>query len=276
MLPCVALMSKPNWSCNRCGMYSSRRSSVKRHIRDQHAWDGASIPFADYVAGIRNGYYPTRDRPQFKSTIIHNQENELDKEIDKRAAKKFLDTLPSPMVDLMINSSIPTLLSSPKFQSSSIPGLNTIAKIYFGRVNAKFSDEIFGLVQSPCQICGFAFRTIIKYGDDIQPSEFRHTICEEQAKLVPPAIKSLIGYQDHPLFRIHNKMKFKSQILQWTLHNCALLATKIGNLPNELIVSDGGNSSMQVMLNSKKEAMVSLNNLDLFSFDWLDDAIDLG
>lgn len=271
------MTSKPNWSCSKCGMYSSRRSSVKRHILTQHQGDGIAIPFADYIAGIRDGFYPSANRPLFKSTKSSNvEEDELEKEIAKRAVKKLLDTLPSPVVDHVINSSIPTLLSSQKFQSSSVPGLNNIAKIYIGKANAKLSDEIFGLVQRSCQKCGLPFKTAIKYGDDIQASGLRHLICEEQESLVHSVIGSTISYKDHPLYHFYNEIKFKSQILEWTFNNCALLMIKIGNLSDETVVSMGGNSAMHVKLNSKIESIVSLNELDLSSYDWLDRAKDSG
>jgi hypothetical protein len=271
------MTSNPRWSCSKCGMYSSRRSSVKRHIVTLHKGEGISIPFADYIAGIRNGFYPIANRPPFKDTKSSNvEEAELEKEIAKRAVKKLFDTLPPPAVDLVINSSIPTLLSSARFQESNVSGLSNIAKIYFGKANAKLSDEIFGLLQSPCQKCGLPLRTSIKYGDYIQALEFRHTICEEQEKWVHSVIGPIIGYKDHPLLHFHNKMRFKSQILEWTFNNCALLVTKIGNLSNETMVSMGGSSATYIKLNPKMESIISLTESDLSSYDWLDRATTSG
>jgi len=83
-----------------------------------------SIPFADYVAGIRAGYYPRANKPSFKSTKNYDiAEDELDKEIGKRAVKKFLDTVPPPILDQAINSRVVELVSPSKFRLFNTPGV---------------------------------------------------------------------------------------------------------------------------------------------------------
>ena len=265
--------SKPNWSCNVCGMYSSRRSSVKRHIVKLHGGSGNSIPFADYVAGIRNGFYPTANRPTFKSTKTSVLEDELGKEIARRSVKKVLDTSPE-IVDYLTDSFIPKLLSSPMLQSPSIPGLNIITRIYWGKANVKLSDEIFGLVHTRCEACGLFFESQIKYGDKIQSSGFYHQICKDQPNYVHSIIGSAIDVRDHPFILLLNKIKFRGNILDWTLDNCALLAIKMAKPFNSIVVSMGGSTSTQVKLDLKTESVVTLTELELFS--WLSSGINSG
>jgi hypothetical protein len=50
-------LGKPNWACARCGMYSSRKSSVKRHIQNIHGGNANFVSFIDYLAGRRSGFY---------------------------------------------------------------------------------------------------------------------------------------------------------------------------------------------------------------------------
>ncbi|MFL6508342.1 MAG: hypothetical protein ACJ704_10465 [Nitrososphaeraceae archaeon] len=50
-------MGKPNWACVSCGMYSSRKSSVKRHIQNIHNGNANFVSFIDYLAGRKSGYY---------------------------------------------------------------------------------------------------------------------------------------------------------------------------------------------------------------------------
>lgn len=258
-------------------MYSSRRSSVGRHIQRLHQGDGISIPFADYVAGIRNGYYPSANRPTFKGTkSSHVLEDEFEKEIAKRSVKKVLDTLPSAIVDDVVNSSIPALLSSPKFRSSSTPGLNNITKFYVGKANFKLSDQIFGLSQSFCEVCGLILKTAIEYGDAIKASGLRHPNCKEKQKILYSDTGSLVNYQNHPDLRFLKNRRFKSQILEWTFDSCALLTINLGNLLRDTIVSMGGSCGRYVLLNSKTESIVSLTELDLVNYDWLDLAIESG
>ena len=51
-------MSRRNWSCADCGMYSSRKYSVERHIQNLHNGNGQIVSFVDYIAGRQAGIYP--------------------------------------------------------------------------------------------------------------------------------------------------------------------------------------------------------------------------
>ena len=59
------MIYKPRWVCANCGMHSSRKSSVKRHIANLHSGQGAFVSYMDYVAGRRNGYYIPNAPPNF-------------------------------------------------------------------------------------------------------------------------------------------------------------------------------------------------------------------
>jgi hypothetical protein len=48
-----------------CGMYSSRRFSVKRHIENMHDGLGNVISFIDYIAGRRQGVYFPNPIPNY-------------------------------------------------------------------------------------------------------------------------------------------------------------------------------------------------------------------
>ena len=49
-------------------MYSSRRYSVHRHIKNVHGGEGTCISFVDYVVGRRSGQYLPRSKPDLEST----------------------------------------------------------------------------------------------------------------------------------------------------------------------------------------------------------------
>ena len=69
-------MGKPNWACANCGMYSSRKSSVKRHIQNIHGGNANLVSFVDYLAGRRLGVY----LPVFPPT--YQKKNDNNKNID--------------------------------------------------------------------------------------------------------------------------------------------------------------------------------------------------
>lgn len=52
-------MSKPNWACSACGMYSSKKESVLRHIRNKNVHNGYAsvIPFVDSLIARQSGFY---------------------------------------------------------------------------------------------------------------------------------------------------------------------------------------------------------------------------
>jgi hypothetical protein len=50
-------VKKPNWAYANCGMYSSRKSSVKRHIQNIHGGNANFVSFIDYLVGRRSNFY---------------------------------------------------------------------------------------------------------------------------------------------------------------------------------------------------------------------------
>ncbi|MFZ0553848.1 MAG: hypothetical protein WAM26_01020 [Nitrososphaeraceae archaeon] len=59
------MSGKPRWACAMCGMYSSRKYSVKRHINNLHDGIGNIVSFIDYIAGRRNGIYFPNHIPSY-------------------------------------------------------------------------------------------------------------------------------------------------------------------------------------------------------------------
>ena len=59
------LSGKPRWACAMCGMYSSRKFSVKRYIENLHNGIGNIVSFIDYIAGRRNGVYFPNPIPSY-------------------------------------------------------------------------------------------------------------------------------------------------------------------------------------------------------------------
>ena len=51
------IMEKPNWVCISCGMWSSRKYSVKRHILTVHGGNSLIVSFIEYIVGRQTGIY---------------------------------------------------------------------------------------------------------------------------------------------------------------------------------------------------------------------------
>ncbi|MDP9290424.1 MAG: hypothetical protein M3P08_19810 [Thermoproteota archaeon] len=67
------MTSKPNWACATCGMFSSRKASVKRHIVNIHDGHGVLLSYIDYIIGRKIGFYQPSASPNF----INKPEREL-------------------------------------------------------------------------------------------------------------------------------------------------------------------------------------------------------
>jgi hypothetical protein len=50
-------MEKPNWVCVSCGMWSSRKYSVERHISTVHGGNSLMVSFIEYIVGRQTGIY---------------------------------------------------------------------------------------------------------------------------------------------------------------------------------------------------------------------------
>jgi hypothetical protein len=74
------MSGKPRWACVMCGMYSSRKCSVKRHIENLHNGIGNIVSFIDYIAGRRQGVYFPNPIPNYllKQTQTASKTKPLD------------------------------------------------------------------------------------------------------------------------------------------------------------------------------------------------------
>src|ERR671930_389443 len=68
-------MKKPNWACTLCGMYSSRKDSVKRHVKTQHNGNSLIVTFVDYLAGRVSGIYLPRAPPTYEKKAEVNKQS---------------------------------------------------------------------------------------------------------------------------------------------------------------------------------------------------------
>ena len=60
---------KPNWVCSDRGMWSNRKSSVKRHIVNLYNGDASLVAFIDYVVGRPSGIYQASSSSSHLGTI---------------------------------------------------------------------------------------------------------------------------------------------------------------------------------------------------------------
>lgn len=85
-------MSKPNWACATCGMYASRKESVRRHIQNLHSGNAIFVSYTDYLVGRQSGVYAPHSNPIYISknepSLIDKMTDAYCKEIGKECARQ--------------------------------------------------------------------------------------------------------------------------------------------------------------------------------------------
>jgi hypothetical protein len=90
------MSKKPRWACASCGMYSSRRYSVKRHIQKLHSGGAFLVAFVDYLVGRQSGYFPLSFPPTYETKPARNNidyQNIIKEETLRGMVRKNLQTL---------------------------------------------------------------------------------------------------------------------------------------------------------------------------------------
>jgi hypothetical protein len=90
------MSKKPKGACASCGMYSSRRYSVKRHIQNVHSGGAFLVSFVDYLVGRQAGYYLPSFPPTYETKPGHNSidyQKIIKEEILRGMARKNLQSL---------------------------------------------------------------------------------------------------------------------------------------------------------------------------------------
>ena len=69
----IVQLRTPLWACISCGMYSTRRYNVERHVSRMHSGYSSVIPFTEYILGRCRGfvtppYWVSKSRPSFNTS----------------------------------------------------------------------------------------------------------------------------------------------------------------------------------------------------------------
>ncbi len=150
-------MSKPNWSCTECGMYSSRRWSVERHILNLHNGSGNVVPFVDYLVGRKSGFYLPKFRPTF---------------VKKNATKTvtFMDTFKNEFLKTLASKAVIKALSSSPIQNHQFDrlGSNGAPYLYPSQFLAQIiprPEDVFGFELFVCKKCTSIEPIIVSFSD---------------------------------------------------------------------------------------------------------------
>jgi hypothetical protein len=196
-------MSQPNWACSACGMYSSRRWSVERHILNLH--DGISnvVPFVDYLVGRKSGFY----LPKFRPTFVRKNATKTVTVMDT-----FKDEFWKSFATKAVNrASSPSLSPIQNHQFLNFQGFSNNGAPYFypGRFCSEPSlipkpEEIFGCKIYTCKKCSSIEPIIVSFNDGQEGgSKMSWATCCGLKKLDQKKLND-----DNMRQRIHDKLKY--------------------------------------------------------------------
>jgi hypothetical protein len=213
-------MSKPNWACSGCGMYSSRRWSVERHILKLH--DGISnvVPFVDYLVGRKSGFYLPKFGPTFVKknatktvTVMDTFKDELLKGFASKAVNKALSSSPIQNHQFM------------NFQGfgSDGPPYYCPSQSYFEPLHIiPRPEDVFGFKIYVCKKCSSIEPIIISFNDGQQGgSKMSCATCCGLKKLDQKNLNDNNELQQ----KVHDKLKYC--VKTWTNNKPTLVAIKM-------------------------------------------------
>jgi hypothetical protein len=205
-------MSKPNWACSGCGMYSSRRWSVERHILNLHDGIGNVVPFVDFLVGRKSGFYLPKYRPTFVKknatktvTVMDTFKDELLKGFASKAVNKVLSSSPMQNHQFNFRTNGASYFYPSQFLSHIIPR----------------PEDVFGFEIYVCKKCSSIRPIIVSFNDGQEGgSKISWATCCGIKKLDQENLND-----DNMRQRIHDKLKYC--VKTWTNNKPTLTAIRI-------------------------------------------------
>jgi hypothetical protein len=172
-------MTKPNWACADCGMHSSRKYSIKRHIQNLHNGNGQIVSFVNYIAGSQTGIYPQGLPPTYvkKSSSIPKTrpmdilQNELLKAIawksvNKKTSYHLPHQTPLPNHQQIFANQFQASPTPSYYQSPPVPLFSSQGFVF------KLED-IFGFEVRICDKCSTIKPIMICYANEGEVGQVR-------------------------------------------------------------------------------------------------------
>ena len=149
------MIHQPNWACNICGMTSSRKESVKRHINNPriHNGNALTIPYTDYLAGLQNGAYPPTTaylyRTRRKILQISNPDKQYEEDFFDKIGRKVEEKLVDRIAESMVQP------QPPSYHQTYSPAAyaNSMSKIPSYITPSFPVENIFGISGYICESC---------------------------------------------------------------------------------------------------------------------------
>jgi hypothetical protein len=246
-------MSKPNWACSVCGMYSSRRWSVERHILNLHDGIGNVVPFVDYLVGRKSGFYLPKFRPNF---------------VRKNATKTvtLMDTFKDELLKGFASKAVNKALSSSPIQNHQF-NFRTNGAPYFHPSQFRFEpsliprpEEIFGFEIYICKKCSNMQAVIISFNDGKEGgSRINWSSCCEFASFsdLKKVDQKDLNDKNELQQKVQDKLKYC--VKTWTNNKPMLTAIRIpeGFHGNSVRLLQGGNQR-SISLEYPSEKIIKL------------------
>ena len=143
------MVSKPNWSCSVCGMWSGRKESVRRHIDNPniHMGNGIAISFSDsLLKRLTGATFPnpvtSASYNRRNSNLFPNTPEKMFAMFEKAYSQKIADKIADKIVSFDI-----TYQTQPAYYDYNVPNLNYANDFYTS------IKDLYGLEMHVCPKC---------------------------------------------------------------------------------------------------------------------------
>ena len=242
-------MSKPNWACSSCGMYSSRRWSVERHILNLHDGSGNVVPFVDYLIGRKSGFYLPKFRPTFVKKNVTKTVTVMDTLKDE-----LLKGFASKVVNKALSSSA---IQNHQFGTSGAP-YYCPSQSYFEPLHIiPRPEDIFGFEIFVCKKCSSIEPIIISFNDGQEGgSKMSWATCCGSSDLKKLGQKDL-NDNNELQHKVQDKLKYC--VKTWTNNKPMLTAIRIPESFHGSIKLLGEDDKQSISLEYSSEKNIDLD-----------------
>jgi hypothetical protein len=144
------MVSKANWACSMCGMYSSRKESVRRHINNEniHMGNGTIISYSDSLIARQAGLYVSN--PAVPG-MYNGQKSPLPnspKKMVEMFEKAFMQKMAEKMAEKTVNTTTLEPRSQPSYNNNNIVSTENWLNYFFRNI-----ENLFGIEGYICPSC---------------------------------------------------------------------------------------------------------------------------
>lgn len=255
-------MRIPLFVCSKCAMTSTRKESVRRHIKRFHAKEETFVvPFINYLAGVTSGIYPPRSPFRHETNKMQDLADRVAEEVNLEMARQSARRHAA-----IAYGGASTAVSTPSILHGFIQDAASTRSILQGYIQ----ESVLGFSASICSACSGIYLNIILFARNPKTFVLHHT-----HNTATCSIRQFPALADQELRnQINNANKeaissvIYQEIVDWTKGKPCLIALKVPQSSESFITVVRKNNHRTNSLTLAKSGVTSVSfqpsNTDLY------------